>query len=400
MPDDRVKMGPVKTLGVNEYSAFIAWLKKTFGEDVYIPPNEEGIVQNTAYRYWVDTGGLETVPSLGQLPPEQAKLEAIRPFATAKEEPQELLIAGGRLIQMPDGTYQDPATRMTIPNEEAQRIIDEYNASAGGAEGKKASQYEQWTMRFQEQQVEEARKEATLAREQENRLSLAKSQAQMRLEIQQAISDASGPSDWITRWELIHGVLPRTQLQQIQQSQIALLEEAQSKIGAERLALEQRANQLQGQWQIQEAALRGVAAPPSFYNTAMERQVRTPETGRMGLNETESAWTPEMIAEAQAWEFAMNQAAGNRAAPPAPSWLAQFAPGQTTGKPITREKLTTPSGQQWTATPWSVREGLKGYADWAGFEPLTETLERVALMQPLTPSGAGRTGWRPARQRA
>lgn len=85
--------------------------------------------------------------------------------------------------------------------------------------------------------------------------------------------------------------------------------------------------------------------------------------------------------------------------PPAPAWLPQFAPSQVAGQTITKGRVTTPSGQQWAQTPWSVREGLRGYTEWTGKRPYPEILEHMAMMQPETPAGAGRTRWMPKRQR-
>ncbi len=83
--------------------------------------------------------------------------------------------------------------------------------------------------------------------------------------------------------------------------------------------------------------------------------------------------------------------------PPAPGWLSQFATGQRTASPITREQITTPSPQQWYKTPWSVREGLSGYTEWAGGDPLADILERMQTMLPQS-APYGRGTFRPVRQ--
>lgn len=81
-----------------------------------------------------------------------------------------------------------------------------------------------------------------------------------------------------------------------------------------------------------------------------------------------------------------------------PEWLPQFSPEQVAGKKLKKKKVRTPSGQQWGKTPWSVREGLRGYTEWAGFRPYRDILEHMAMMQSKTPVGAGRERWKPIRQ--
>ena len=85
--------------------------------------------------------------------------------------------------------------------------------------------------------------------------------------------------------------------------------------------------------------------------------------------------------------------------PPSPPWLSQFAPSQVTGQPITRERMPIPSAQMWGRTPWSQRQGLSGYAEWAGYEPLQDLLDRMYMMLPQTPRGVGYRRWMPFRQR-
>ena len=84
--------------------------------------------------------------------------------------------------------------------------------------------------------------------------------------------------------------------------------------------------------------------------------------------------------------------------PPAPSWLPRFAPGQVAGQPITREPIPPPSLQQLAILPQVEREMLMGYAQYAGQSP-QNIMERLAMMKPASPVGAGASRWTPARQR-
>ena len=84
--------------------------------------------------------------------------------------------------------------------------------------------------------------------------------------------------------------------------------------------------------------------------------------------------------------------------PPTPWWLPQFAPWLTAGQPVSPGALLTPSGQQWGRTPWSIREGLRGFAEYAGGRPLEDILQHMYSMQPQDPRGAGFRRWAPAQQ--
>lgn len=84
--------------------------------------------------------------------------------------------------------------------------------------------------------------------------------------------------------------------------------------------------------------------------------------------------------------------------PPAPRWLPRFAPRQVAGQPITRQRIPTPSGQLWARTPWSERQGLGGYLEWAGYDPLQDILDRMQMMRPVTPPGISGRRWMPYRQ--
>lgn len=86
--------------------------------------------------------------------------------------------------------------------------------------------------------------------------------------------------------------------------------------------------------------------------------------------------------------------------PPAPPGLSRFVPSQVTGQPITRAPTTTPSGQQWAATPWSTQEMLRGYTQYAGYRPFEDVLGHMRQMLPAMPPGVGRKYYTPARQMA
>jgi len=303
----------------------------------------------------------------------------------AIEEEEELDIASGkiivpgRLIEMPDGTYRDPNTGLLIDADVAARIIEEYKPEEEGLtpweEAQKARWEEELALEREQLEAQKAQwgaETAATARERE----LAD-----RLRLQQELAELGGPADWIKRWQMIHGVVPRAEATRMSERAWTLLTEAQDLTGAERLAKEQQAAGLEWGAQKLLTQTRGLPEAPGFYYSPMKE------------------WTPAEMKQAQAYEQ-MLQDGGGVTTPPAPEWLPQFVESQVAGQPITKDRTTTPSGQQWTATPLSHREGLRGYTEFAGYRPYSDILSEMAQMQTRTPVGAGRTQWKPATQRA
>lgn len=178
----------------------------------------------------------------------------------------------------------------------------------------------------------------------------------------------AGPADWIQRWMLLNPAP-----------------------APEAGATEEQLARAGGLVRQQERAL-------AFAKTPFERvggQILPPTQ----LNPAEVA-ARQALWSARGGESAL-QALGSptqAGTPPAPPWLSQFVPSQVAGQPITQAPIRTPSGQQWAATPWSVQQGLAGYADFAGYRPIEDILAHMYQMQPATPRGAGYQTWQPVRQ--
>lgn len=127
---------------------------------------------------------------------------------------------------------------------------------------------------------------------------------------------------------------------------------------------------------------------------------------------------PVMTPEQQSQMLASGGSWSVPSYPPAPSWLPQytgtvpqtqnspwgnFNPGRSTnvaGQPIVKAPIVTPSGQQWNSTPWSVQQGLAGYANWVGGAPMEDIVGQMQTMLSGTPTGASYTRWTPKRQYA
>lgn len=370
-------------LGLDEYAAFLAWYRGIFGAEAPAPPNEEGILDNPAYTRFKE----EKRPgftSLEKLPPEEQKLKAIQWSPPAEEEVTDLsigeVVVPGKLVRMPDGTYQDYASGLPVAFDVATRILSEYQPEEGVTDWQQA-QLDIEREKFEWQMSEAALEKAGAAREQE---------LTNRLRLEQELSGLGGPADWIKRWQMIHGVIPRAEAQAISSQAWSLLTEAQGLTGAERLTKEMQATQLEETANKLVSQTQGLPEAPGFYFTPMRE------------------WTPPELEQAQRYEASLTDVNFTKPSPTTPEWLPQFAPSQVAGEPITKEKVTTPTPEQWAKTPWSVREGLRGYTEYAGFRPYTEILEDIATTQgreeaqkvsalPRTPYVSGR--WSPARQR-
>ena len=86
-------------------------------------------------------------------------------------------------------------------------------------------------------------------------------------------------------------------------------------------------------------------------------------------------------------------------APPTPSWLPEYAPGETAGG-IKGEGIKTPSAQAYGKMPWGQREMLGGYAEFANKpgspQNIQEIGERVGGTLPTERTKQAR--WQPTRQ--
>lgn len=182
---------------------------------------------------------------------------------------------------------------------------------------------------------------------------------------QAILGQLTGPADWIRRWELTHAPNPFAR------------QPDETTYGVDRETGFPQAMH----------TISPYAGEEWYRNKAGETMIVDPES----LTDTDL----QMI-ESGDWTRVRP---GRKITPPtapAPKWLPGFVPSQTAGQPITKARTQTPSAQQWGRTPWSVKEGLRGYTEYAGFRPFEDILGQMEQMRP-TPSPAG--AWRPARQR-
>ncbi len=187
---------------------------------------------------------------------------------------------------------------------------------------------------------------------------------------QSILSTLTSPADWITRWQVSNSANPYKNTQQISSQ-----EELSNNLDRVRTEKQYWGNLLENpNPEVSTVAKTG-------YEYALENEQKFQE--QLDTMGGQGGGTPDE---------------GNlpSAYPSAPSWLSKFVPGQKEGQTITREFIPTPSGQLLNKSPWSVLEGMSGYAEFVGGRPWRDILESAAMMQPETPVGAGRPRWIPA----
>jgi len=185
---------------------------------------------------------------------------------------------------------------------------------------------------------------------------------------QEILSTLTQPSDWITRWELQNKPNPYTSQTggaAIAQEKIEQLMEQESEIGAKLGVVPET------QWK---------GAPEYYQLKAVQAE----------LEQLKGEWA----------EPPAPKQARVASTPPAPAWLSRMVPSQIRGQPITKTALAPPSGQSLTRLTPTESAGMAGYADWAGGMSWNDLMNMTRMMQPQMPTGAGRTQWAAARQRA
>lgn len=206
---------------------------------------------------------------------------------------------------------------------------------------------------------------------------------------QRLLGELAGPGDWIKRWQVAYGGWPSRQPS----------------------ALQEQATR--GSWEIRQArdlaTQKREAAIEAFAADEPERgrRLRQEATELTKLQrETEQAYEPAIQEQRGIAQRGMEtgiwpEVSRQPSAPRAPAWLPQFAPGQTAGQAITKQWVPTPSPQTWAKTPWSIREGLRGFTEWSApaSRAYRDILEHMQVQIPSAPKGArGIQRWRPKTQ--
>jgi len=342
-------------LSKSEYEAFVKWYRGIYGNTAVVPPNDKNIGNLPVYQMFVVQGrpGYPMWTTAEAQAQERAQYAAQpwgAPGLTAEDWSslyEKYAYTAPTKKEKPTGIGVGTPKIVEINGFYFVKWTDEegnvtYDPTGIQVPEAGMTEYQKAQQELQQRQLEWQMTEAEAARRQARELSARERQ----LEWQARLAELTQPSDWIARWTVQHYDIPMAQVGELQERAWTLLEEAQDLTGAERTLKETQSEQ------------------------AFQRASQIAETARMSMN------------------------------PPTPEWLPRFAETQRVGTPITKAEVTTPSGQQWTRTPWSVREGLRGYTDWAGGRAYQDILEQMAMMQPRTPVGAGRTQWQPAVQRA
>lgn len=320
------------------------------------------------------------------------------------------LLAPGLVYSRSHKKWFDVDTGLEVSPTYAVSILNQLSAKGGQARQGQTQQNTDWM------QLESARinqkvmgPQSPQWAEEIRREEKAKSWDAIRSQILGSLTE---PSDWITRWNLVNqrnpfARQPQTDYEHLQSN----LNQAKNEAAYWNAIKESMPNsEYVGNTAVGVGLKTTVPVTKYDERNDIEYTVQQEVTGARALAELAAKDATNWAAQAQAeldnygnFDYGASSpediAAEQRRKqpPPAPYWLPKFAPGQTEGRPISKENIPTPSGQQWLSTPWSERQGLAGYTEWAGFRPFRDILESMAMAQPNTPS-AGR-GWRPAQQR-
>lgn len=189
---------------------------------------------------------------------------------------------------------------------------------------------------------------------------------------QSILSELTGPRDWITRWQAQQARNPWIPPTKEETEEQELRREAR-RVGESVARLERLAESYPEQKWIRPAA---EAERKAKY--ALEDELK--EVSRPpGIKRGEKPRVAEPTG------------------PPAPAWLGQFSPEAQAGQPISPlMRVETPSGQTFSRTPYSQREGLAGFTEYTGGS-YPDLLSQMAMMQTETPRIPYQ--WSPTRQR-
>ena len=229
-------------------------------------------------------------------------------------------------------------------------------------------------------QIEAAQKTREFEAEEEfrqwqMRQPAAEQALRQRLWEAEQMAELAGPSDWIKRWELGQGIRRREAERAVAATERDIMKAPMVPTGRFRPATP--------------GVPTAVTANPEEYD------IRGTVPGKAIF---ERAITPNLTRQLQKREDELAQLKMGQTTALAPAWLPQFVPSQTTGEPITKQRVQTPSMQLWNTTTPSEQAGLGGYAEWAGGRPLSDIYAHMMAMQPSPIRGAGSRRWQPVRQ--
>ena len=436
--------------GDEEFDAYLNWVRATYGGLKSTGLTADNYKNDPTYQWWVQNGKPSS-PSSGI---SATPVVPVTPTATPTTPPPPSSLPGevglppeaqgGYMVMVgnkwfyygKNKTYYDLVDGQWLPV--SPDTINTITTNAAPSDPNKLTPFQQWQIDSENLKWEESQREAQAERDrqqaeaknkewvaqynlqteasqsaiekQKNEMELIKGrafpfgdEAGRRLQGARDMSGAfesarqsilgslSAPSDWIKRWEVQNAPNPYTPQPQSQ------LEQKQSELSdtetranmfdqmadeAEKLVTELSSNQDYGAGTPNEATVLTQARN----DITNYRNAAQAERARAGVFQTDVTYL-------QGQPQPVPSQAGGRGNAPSPAWLPMFAPGQRTGRAITKENVATPSAQQWTATPWSVQQGLSGYLDWAGYRPMADILGDMARMLPNAPGGGAR--WSP-----
>ena len=305
----------------------------------------------------------------------QLKTEEAPPETPTPETPAWVwYIPGQVLLDRKTGKFYDADSQAEISREDAVRMRNQYLAEPEPSAARMQLETErarEWNIRLQQVLTPQWAQQGS-------QQALADAYARGRSE---ALSRLTEPKDWIKRWEAENAPNPYvreplSEGEQFQADYESLVAQHQHWLGVAK-ALEENPSLLSNVVGMSPEIARENAARAGIAVARIKGEMTDWRAGGGIEREAES----EKLRKPRA------------TAPPAPAWLQEFAPGQRTGQPITKERIAPPSLQQISRTPESVLAGLGGFAEYSG-QSWQDILSKVAMMAPSQPR-LGRTRWTP-----
>ncbi len=406
-----------------EYYAFIDWLKSQSGGKSLLAPGADNYKQSTLYLLWKKAGKPSASPVAGAFNEPSAET------TPAWLDPgPETITRGGWMYT----ALRDPSTGKIVTYEPLGRAEDTDLAREQLDLQKQKWQAEDFTTRQQLAVQEERNRQARLSNQlnQYNQAFMGRSEQDIADQVRnqmagkyeewrRSLGDLSGARDWIKQWGANR---PNPYAQPLQSGEgqknaladakaweaknKALFDKAQTGVenaGAAWDALAGRVTDngqgvpdnptLEAAKARYEAAVEQRNALEAQQNAAQQpggTTTRQPGPSNEQWQEqygTEvPSWLPKFVPELANQQFLWGPASVERT-----KWGTPYGVGTRTGK----FDVAPPSGQQWQATPTSVKQGLAGYMDWTG-QSYGDTLDRMNMMLPDNPSRIP-TAWAPRR---
>ncbi len=212
------------------------------------------------------------------------------------------------------------------------------------------------------------------------------------------LGNLQSPVNWIQKWQIENAVNPYNMNPPDLGQRIEQLRAESEQYGKAAKDVQSKLSNPNNR-----LTLGGIANPQTSEEQWAATVLAANENAQQQLNELEA----ERATEVGMWEakgFTSDGGIGpgdrgpvvRQETPNAPDWMVKYVPGLTAGQPITKQRMATPSPQQWRTTPSIQQQMLQGYTEWQGTS-WADIAQQYQNMLPANPNIAYQ--WQPQRQR-